>query len=140
MPLAIITGASRGLGLALARALGERHWALVIDARGAHELERTARELGAMTEVTAIPGDVADAAPIEETTAELSQVAEIAIRRVFQHWNDELRAKLPAGDQREFLRLWWQERLRAARRMFNDPAQVERIVSLLEAAEGGRRG
>ena len=60
MPLAIITGSSRGLGLALARALAERGWALVIDARGASELERAARELGARTEVTALPGDVAD--------------------------------------------------------------------------------
>jgi NAD(P)-dependent dehydrogenase (short-subunit alcohol dehydrogenase family) len=62
MPLAIITGASRGLGLALARALAERRWALVIDARGAHDLERVARELGGLTEVTALPGDVADPA------------------------------------------------------------------------------
>jgi NAD(P)-dependent dehydrogenase (short-subunit alcohol dehydrogenase family) len=60
MPLALITGASRGLGLALARALGQRGWALVIDARGAADLERAARELGAITEVAAIPGDVAD--------------------------------------------------------------------------------
>jgi hypothetical protein len=28
----------------------------------------------------------------------------------------------------------WQERLRAARRVFNDPEQVERIVALLESA------
>jgi NAD(P)-dependent dehydrogenase (short-subunit alcohol dehydrogenase family) len=60
MPLAIITGSSRGLGLALARALAERGWALVLDARGGGELERTARELGAITEVVALPGDVAD--------------------------------------------------------------------------------
>jgi NAD(P)-dependent dehydrogenase (short-subunit alcohol dehydrogenase family) len=60
MPLAIITGSSRGLGLALARALAQRGWALVIDARGAHELERAARELGTITEVVALPGDVAD--------------------------------------------------------------------------------
>jgi NAD(P)-dependent dehydrogenase (short-subunit alcohol dehydrogenase family) len=60
MSLAIITGASRGLGLALARALAERNWALVIDARGAPELERAARELGAITEVLALPGDVGD--------------------------------------------------------------------------------
>jgi NAD(P)-dependent dehydrogenase (short-subunit alcohol dehydrogenase family) len=60
MPLAIITGSSRGLGLALARALAERRWALVIDARGGTELERAARELGALTEVVAIAGDVAD--------------------------------------------------------------------------------
>jgi NAD(P)-dependent dehydrogenase (short-subunit alcohol dehydrogenase family) len=61
MPLAIITGASRGLGLALARELAARQYALVIDARGAADLERTARELGRLTEVAAIPGDVADA-------------------------------------------------------------------------------
>jgi NAD(P)-dependent dehydrogenase (short-subunit alcohol dehydrogenase family) len=60
MPLAIITGSSRGLGLALARGLAERGWALVLDARGGAELERAARELGAITEVVALPGDVAD--------------------------------------------------------------------------------
>jgi len=60
MPLAIITGSSRGLGLALARALAQRGWTLVIDARGAHELERAARELGTLTEVVALPGDIAD--------------------------------------------------------------------------------
>jgi NAD(P)-dependent dehydrogenase (short-subunit alcohol dehydrogenase family) len=60
MPLAIITGSSRGLGLALARALAERQWALVIDARGAAALERAARELGAITEVVALRGDIAD--------------------------------------------------------------------------------
>ncbi len=60
MPIAIITGASRGLGLELARALAQRGWALIIDARGTTELERVARELGSTTEVVAIPGDVAD--------------------------------------------------------------------------------
>jgi NAD(P)-dependent dehydrogenase (short-subunit alcohol dehydrogenase family) len=60
MSTALITGASRGLGLALARALAERRWSLVIDARGAGELERVARQLGAQAEVAAIPGDVAD--------------------------------------------------------------------------------
>ncbi|MGZ4185423.1 MAG: SDR family NAD(P)-dependent oxidoreductase [Solirubrobacteraceae bacterium] len=60
MPIAIITGASRGLGLALARTLAQRDWALILDARGTAELERVARELGSITEVVAIPGDVAD--------------------------------------------------------------------------------
>ncbi len=36
----------------------------------------------------------------------------------------------------EFIRIWWQERLRAARRVFNDPDQVEKIVEMLEGAEG----
>jgi NAD(P)-dependent dehydrogenase (short-subunit alcohol dehydrogenase family) len=60
MPLAIITGASRGLGLALARSLAERDWSLVIDARGADALARVQNELSANTEVAAIAGDVSD--------------------------------------------------------------------------------
>jgi NAD(P)-dependent dehydrogenase (short-subunit alcohol dehydrogenase family) len=60
MPLAILTGASRGLGLALARALADKQWALILDARGWDDLEREARELAAITEVVAIPGDVTD--------------------------------------------------------------------------------
>jgi NAD(P)-dependent dehydrogenase (short-subunit alcohol dehydrogenase family) len=62
MPNAIITGASRGLGLALARALAADSWRLTLDARTAADLERAARELGRLTEVVALPGDVADAA------------------------------------------------------------------------------
>jgi NAD(P)-dependent dehydrogenase (short-subunit alcohol dehydrogenase family) len=57
---ALITGASRGLGLALARALAARGWRLVIDARGAPALEAARRELAAQTDVTALVGDVAD--------------------------------------------------------------------------------
>ena len=58
---AIITGASRGLGLELARALAERGWRLVVDARSAPELEAARAELAAITDVVAITGDVADA-------------------------------------------------------------------------------
>ena len=57
MPTAIITGASRGLGLALARALDERGWRLVLDARGAEALEAATNELA---NAVALPGDVAD--------------------------------------------------------------------------------
>ncbi|HYN49788.1 MAG TPA: SDR family oxidoreductase [Thermoleophilaceae bacterium] len=57
---AILTGASRGLGLVLARALAERGWRLVIDARGADELERARHGLAELTEVSALAGDVAD--------------------------------------------------------------------------------
>lgn len=46
---------------------------------------------------------------------------------------DRLRRELPGADA-DFFRIWWQERLRAARRVFNEPAQVEKIVELLEAA------
>jgi NAD(P)-dependent dehydrogenase (short-subunit alcohol dehydrogenase family) len=57
MPTAIITGASRGLGLAIARALDERGWRLVLDARGAAGLDAATSDL---TNAVALPGDVAD--------------------------------------------------------------------------------
>jgi NAD(P)-dependent dehydrogenase (short-subunit alcohol dehydrogenase family) len=57
MPVGIVTGASRGLGLALVRELAERGWELVADARGAGELERA---LAGLDRVTAVAGDVAD--------------------------------------------------------------------------------
>jgi NAD(P)-dependent dehydrogenase (short-subunit alcohol dehydrogenase family) len=61
-PTALITGTSRGLGLALARALAADHWTLILDARGADALEAARAELAARTTVIAIPGDVTDAA------------------------------------------------------------------------------
>src|SRR5689334_960848 len=59
---ALITGASRGLGLALARALADHGWTLLLDARGADALEAARHELAARTTVVAIPGDVTDPA------------------------------------------------------------------------------
>jgi NAD(P)-dependent dehydrogenase (short-subunit alcohol dehydrogenase family) len=68
---ALITGASRGLGLALARELAERGWALIINARGAESLAAARDELGRQTVVTAICGDVGEAA----TRRELAEAA-----------------------------------------------------------------
>ncbi len=59
---ALITGASRGLGLALARELARRGWQLIIDARGEGALNGAYRELSALTEVTAVAGSVNDQA------------------------------------------------------------------------------
>lgn len=60
--VAMITGASRGLGLALARALAARGWTLIIDAREGVALATARDDLAALTTVTAIAGDVGDPA------------------------------------------------------------------------------
>jgi NAD(P)-dependent dehydrogenase (short-subunit alcohol dehydrogenase family) len=57
---ALITGASRGLGLALARTLAGDGWTLIIDARTEEALENARAELSRYTRVIAIPGDVTD--------------------------------------------------------------------------------
>ncbi len=57
---ALITGASRGLGLALARQLAHDGWKLIIDARGGEDLEVARAELAKLTDVTTIAGNVMD--------------------------------------------------------------------------------
>jgi len=69
MEIALITGASRGLGLALAQALADRGYGLAIDARGSDDLEAAQAALARRAAVTAIPGDVADPAHREELVA-----------------------------------------------------------------------
>ena len=59
-PLALVTGASRGLGRALAAGLAREGYALILDARNADDLNAAADEIGGS--VTAIPGDVTDPA------------------------------------------------------------------------------
>jgi NAD(P)-dependent dehydrogenase (short-subunit alcohol dehydrogenase family) len=59
MPVALITGASRGLGLALALDLGATGWSLVLDARGAADLLAASADLDP-ARTRAVPGDVTD--------------------------------------------------------------------------------
>ena len=66
MPVALITGASRGFGAAIARSLAGRGWGLVIDGRDATALHEAARGFQGALSIAAIPGDVADAGHRED--------------------------------------------------------------------------
>ncbi|MEY9871102.1 NAD(P)-dependent dehydrogenase (short-subunit alcohol dehydrogenase family) [Streptacidiphilus sp. MAP12-33] len=57
MAVAIVTGASRGLGRVLALALAERGWEVVVDGRGAEAL---AEAMDGRPRIHAVPGDVTD--------------------------------------------------------------------------------
>jgi NAD(P)-dependent dehydrogenase (short-subunit alcohol dehydrogenase family) len=62
MPVAIVTGASKGLGRALAEGLSARGWDLVLDARTPEPLERAVAALPGPGRAVAVPGDVTRAA------------------------------------------------------------------------------
>lgn len=66
MTIALVTGASAGLGRALAHGLATTGRHLIIDARGGQALESAARELRLLTTVDALPGDVTDPAHRQE--------------------------------------------------------------------------
>jgi NAD(P)-dependent dehydrogenase (short-subunit alcohol dehydrogenase family) len=105
MPVGIVTGASRGLGLALARALDERGWDLVVDARGADAL---AQATAGLSQVTAVPGDVTDAEhrralveaagePIDLVVNNASVLGPSPMPRLADYPLDELRAVYEAN-------------------------------------------
>jgi NAD(P)-dependent dehydrogenase (short-subunit alcohol dehydrogenase family) len=60
MTVAVITGASRGLGLATSRELALRGWRLIVDARDGAALARAMAGMGEPGQITTIPGDVSD--------------------------------------------------------------------------------
>src|SRR5579859_289154 len=78
--VALITGASRGLGLEVARAYARRGLSLVLTARAADALELAANELAGLTDVVALPGDVGNPADAERLVeAGLSRFGQIDV-------------------------------------------------------------
>jgi len=76
---AIVTGASRGLGLALSRELAGRGWGLVIDARGLEDLEAARAELAGRTALRAIAGDVADEAHLRALVEAAGEIGRLEV-------------------------------------------------------------
>lgn len=72
MPVAVVTGASRGLGLALATGLAEAGWRLVVDARDPTALATAAGRIG--PNATALAGDVTDPAHRAALVAEAERL------------------------------------------------------------------
>jgi len=81
MRVALITGASRGLGRALGEALAERGWSLVIDARDGAMLEEAAlsmrARLGDAGSVTAVAGDVTSAEHRQDLAAAAARLGHL---------------------------------------------------------------
>ncbi len=77
--VALITGASRGLGLALARQLAQAGWILIIDARGEQALEAARTELSQQTKVIALAGDVTDARHREALAAAVAEIGQLDV-------------------------------------------------------------
>jgi NAD(P)-dependent dehydrogenase (short-subunit alcohol dehydrogenase family) len=78
MPVAIVTGASRGLGLATARALAEQGWSVAADARRADQLLAAADSMPAGRFV-AVPGDITDPGHRAELVAAARQLGTITL-------------------------------------------------------------
>jgi NAD(P)-dependent dehydrogenase (short-subunit alcohol dehydrogenase family) len=81
--VAIITGASQGLGLALANALADDGWSLVLDARRTDRLDaaaaQVANRLRPEAQVIARPGDIADARHRADLVADARQLGEVRL-------------------------------------------------------------
>jgi len=76
MPVALVTGASRGLGRATIRALAGRGWSLVVDARREADLAGTT---GDLARVVAIPGDVTDAGHRADLVAAVERLGQLDV-------------------------------------------------------------
>ena len=70
---ALITGASKGLGFALAEKLAQHNWNLIITARDAQVLLTSQKRLSKLTQVVAISGDVRDEIHLLQIPEELAR-------------------------------------------------------------------
>jgi NAD(P)-dependent dehydrogenase (short-subunit alcohol dehydrogenase family) len=76
MPVALVTGASRGLGRATARALAGRSWSVITDARRSAGLADTTRDF---PRVVAISGDVTDPGHRADLVAAVERLGQLDV-------------------------------------------------------------
>src|SRR5437879_1573045 len=78
-PVAVVTGASQGLGRALAAALAREGYALVVDARRADRLDAAVEQLARVGPVVGVAGDVTDPAHRAALAAEARRLGPVAV-------------------------------------------------------------
>lgn len=91
-PVALVTGGSAGLGLALARALVGRGWRAVTDARHADALAAATARL---PHITALPGDVRDPAHQDDLAEAVRRLGRLDL---LVHNASDLGPMLPLAD------------------------------------------
>ncbi|MGH8977549.1 MAG: SDR family NAD(P)-dependent oxidoreductase [Acidimicrobiia bacterium] len=130
MAVALITGASRGFGRALARSLALDGWSLVLDARGAFALEVVTSELAELTEVRAVAGSIADPAHRERLVAEAETLGglDLLVNNASELGPSPLRAL--AGSPLDVLRSVYEVNV------FAPLALVQSALTLLRASHG----
>ena len=65
----------------------------------------------------------------------LDENDQLKLNPLDQEFLASVRERFPPADAREMVHLYYEERLKAAKRVFNDPIEVEKIIEILEAAE-----
>ena len=116
-PVAVITGGSQGLGLALAEALARDGWALVIDARRGDRLDAAVARLAGHTDVVGVRGDVTDPAhrsALARAARELGPVRLLVNNASTLGASDGLLAATVAAHLASLALAWFALRLRGA--------------------------
>ncbi|HLH13886.1 MAG TPA: SDR family oxidoreductase [Solirubrobacteraceae bacterium] len=97
---ALVTGGSRGIGLMIARGLVSAGARVIVSSRKSADVQASARELAAMGDCEAIPGDVSTpqgAAELARATAERFPALDILVNNAGAAWGAPLEEFPPSG-------------------------------------------